>query len=228
MRSVRTQLAVVPVTRFGRYLKIDSPLVDIRKTWLLLRELMSESLRGQYLIAGRGLRDSNFFKTAVLMVEHGPQGAMGLVVNRPSSVTVAHALSEHFKLPETEDLVFVGGPVEPSSLFIVHNTEDLDENEPPVVPGVYVGSSPDVFERVVSSSTQGNPDLHFRIFCGCAGWGPNQLEGELERGDWYLHPAARETVFHENPYEVWELLLKSLSSANAFLPESRPERPEWN
>lgn len=189
---------------------------------------MPESLRGKYLVAGRKLRDPNFFKTVVLMVEHGPQGAMGLVVNRPSSVTVAHALSEHFKLPETEDLVFVGGPVEPSSLFIVHDAGELDENESPVVPGVFVGSSPGVFERVVNSSTQGNPDLHFRIFCGCAGWGPQQLEQEIERGDWYLHPACCETVFHDNPYEVWELLLEKLSSANAFLPESRPGRPEWN
>ncbi|MCH7689208.1 MAG: YqgE/AlgH family protein, partial [Planctomycetes bacterium] len=62
---------------------------------------MCDSLRGQYLIAGKQLRDPNFFKTVVLIVEHGEDGAMGLVVNRPSSVTVGHALSEHFKLPET-------------------------------------------------------------------------------------------------------------------------------
>jgi putative transcriptional regulator len=180
------------------------------------------------LVAGQNLRDRNFFKTVVLMVEHGPDGAMGLVINRPSSVTVAHALSEHFKLPETDDLVFVGGPVEPSSLFIVHNSQDLDSEESPVIPGVHVGSSPGVFERVVTSSAEGNPDLRFRIFCGCAGWGPLQLEGELARGDWYLAPAACETVFHENPYDLWELILSKLSAANALLPKSRPKKPEWN
>jgi len=201
--------------------------VNLWETRLLPVGRMSESLRGQYLIAGRALRDQNFFKTVVLIVEHGPQQAMGLVINRPSSVTVAHALSEHFKLPETEDLVFVGGPVEPSNLFIVHNAGDLDENESPVVPDVYVGSSPGVFERVVGSS-QSNPDLRFRIFCGCAGWGPQQLEQELERGDWHLHEADCKSVFHENPYEVWELLLEQLSSANTFLPSARPQRPEWN
>ena len=86
---------------------------------------MPKSLRGQYLISGKWLRDPNFYKTVVLMVEHNAQGAMGLVVNRPSSVTVAHALSEHFNLPETDDLVYVGGPVEPSALFVLHNCEEL-------------------------------------------------------------------------------------------------------
>ncbi len=131
---------------------------------------MAESLRGHCLIAAKRLRDRNFYKTVVLMVEHGSDGAMGLVINRPSSVTVAHALSEHFKLPETDDLVYVGGPVEPSALFIVHNSLEFDTDESPVIPGVYVGSSAEVFEQIVRSSAEGNPDLRFRIYSGCAGW----------------------------------------------------------
>ena len=92
------------------------------------------------MIAAKRLRDPNFYKTVVLMVEHGADGAMGLVINRPSSVTFAHALSEHFKLPETDDLVYVGGPVEPSALFILHNSAELDRKESPLIPGVFVGS----------------------------------------------------------------------------------------
>src|SRR4029079_3436482 len=118
------------------------------------------------------------------------EGAMGLVVNRPSSVTVAHALSEHFKLPETDDLVYVGGPVEPSALFVLHNSEELSADETAVVPGVYVGSSAHVFQTVVRQAAEGDPDLRFRIFSGCAGWGPGQLDGEVARGDWYHQPAS--------------------------------------
>jgi putative transcriptional regulator len=188
---------------------------------------MSESLRGQFLIAGKRLRDANFFKAVVLVVEHNTEGAMGLVVNRPSSVTVSHALSEHFPLPETDDLVFLGGPVEPAALFILHDSPDFDEQEPPVAGGLYVGSSAEVFESIVRSSANGELSLHFRIFSGCAGWAPGQLEGELERGDWYIRPAVPRTVFGEDPYCIWDTLLEELQHANRVLPES-PGNVEWN
>lgn len=152
---------------------------------------------------------------------------MGLIVNRPSSVTVAHALSEHFHLPETDDLVYVGGPVEPSALFILHNAPELDEGESPVLPGLYVGSSPEVFERVVNSAADGNADLQFRIYSGCAGWAPGQLEQEVDRGDWHLHPASPDLVFAEDPYEVWDCLVKKICEANGILPHCR-NNPEWN
>jgi putative transcriptional regulator len=188
---------------------------------------MPQTLRGHFLIAGKQLRDPNFFKTVVLMVEHSDEGAMGLVVNRPSSVTVAHALSEHFKLPETDDQVYVGGPVEPSALFILHDAADLDEDERPVIPGLFVGSSATAFETVVRSSAAGDSDIHFRIYSGCAGWGPNQLEGELSRGDWYHHPAESSLLFHDDPYQVWDLLMQKLHETNRILP-SHPANPEWN
>lgn len=188
---------------------------------------MSESLRGHYLIASKCLRDPNFYKTVVLLVEHNDEGSMGLVINRPSCVTVAHALSEHFKLPETDDLVYVGGPVEPSALFILHNAPELGAEEKPVVPELYVGSSAEVFEQIVRSAAGGNPDLNFRIFSGCAGWAPDQLEGEIARGDWHVHPATAKAVFTDDPYQVWDCLLQKFYESNRILPQFT-KNPEWN
>lgn len=187
---------------------------------------MPKSLRGKFLIAARHLRDPNFYKTVVLMLEHGSEGAMGLVINRPSSVTVAHALSEHFKLPETDDLVYVGGPVEPSALFILHNAPEFDPNERAVGPGLYLGSG-DVFEEIVRSASNGNHDLQYRIFSGCAGWGPQQLEGELERGDWHVYPAESVPLFCADPYQFWECLLKKKQELQSIFPDA-PNDPEWN
>ena len=188
---------------------------------------MSGSLRGQFLIAGKRLRDPNFYRTVVLMVEHGDEGAMGLVVNRPSSIGVAHALSEHFHLPETEDMVHIGGPVEPSALFILHTAHELDESETSVVPGLFVGSSADAFENIVRSAAAGDESMRYRIFSGCAGWGPEQLEGEIARGDWYVSPAAADLVFDSDPYDLWDTLLAKVFEAKRILPH-RCKNPEWN
>lgn len=188
---------------------------------------MSESLRGQFLIAGCKLRDPNFFKTAVLIIEHGSDGAMGLVVNRPSSVTVSNALAGHFDLPETGEPVYFGGPVEPAALFILHSAVEFDPQEPAVLPGLFVASSAEVFSEVVRATCQGEGDSHYRVFSGCAGWAPNQLEKELARGDWFIHPARPELVFHDDPYVVWDTLLSEVYRSKRLL-AAECDNPEWN
>jgi putative transcriptional regulator len=175
---------------------------------------MPDSLRGQFLIASTALRDGNFFRTVVLIVQHDNQGAMGLVINRPAGVTVARALKNHFELPETGEMVYFGGPVERNALFVLHNDPELEESSNPVVEGIFVGGSPEVFESVVSRASKGEGNLRFRVFFGCAGWGPEQLEGELARNDWLLLNAKEEFVFHHDPYAVWELLLRDYRQAH--------------
>ncbi|MGH7200140.1 MAG: YqgE/AlgH family protein [Planctomycetaceae bacterium] len=196
---------------------------------------MSDSLRGHYLIAGKHLRDPNFYRTVVLMVEHGEEGAMGLVINRPSSVKVAHALAEHFNLPDQEQVVFIGGPVEPSHLFILHNVSHLhldDEEEGlTLLPGVHVTNRADVLEKVMAVIAEGQDagggDLRYRILSGCAGWAPGQLESELARGDWYVQPANSELLFLDDPYEVWEATLRRFDQLSQLAPHP-PGNPEWN
>lgn len=188
---------------------------------------MPESLRGQFLISAKHLRDPNFFKTVVLLLEHNQHGAMGLVVNRPSSVTVSQVLSQHFELPETGEVVFMGGPVEPGNLFILHNADELDFSESPPLEGVFVGCTKDVFESVVHAVSEGDEEARFRVFSGCAGWSPKQLEGEIGRGDWLLHDASPEFVFHKEPYEVWDTLMRTFQKAHQLVSAANAH-PEWN
>lgn len=188
---------------------------------------MLKSLTGQFLISAKHLRDTNFYRTVVLMVEHNKGGAMGLVINRPSQVTVSRALQGHFELPDTGDVVFTGGPVEKAALFILHNSQEFDGNESPVVPGLFVGNSPRVFEDIVLSASEGHEQLKFRIFAGCAGWAQGQLEGEIGRGDWLTYPATTDIIFHEDPYAIWDTLCHQISQEGDFLP-SIPSNPEWN
>jgi putative transcriptional regulator len=187
---------------------------------------MSEFLKGQFLIAGYRLRDDNFFKSVVLIVEHNAQGAMGVIVNRPTDETVSETLEGHFELPETGDVIYEGGPVEPAALFIVHDGGIDEPDEPEIVPGIFVASSAETFERVVRGAAADEP-VRYRVFKGCAGWGSGQLEGEMSRGDWLAHPASEEFVFHDDPYAVWEELVNSVYAKHRLLPH--PEvSPEWN
>lgn len=199
---------------------------------------MAETFRGQMLIAARNLRDPNFFKTVVLIVEHNAEGAMGVVVNRPSGVTVAHALKKHFELPETGEMVHIGGPVERNALFILHNAEDLEspttsdyvsDNAPPqpIIDGLFVGSSPDTFEHVIERAAANDPDLKYRVYFGCAGWGPDQLEGEIGRNDWLILPARAEYVFHPEPYDLWERAVAEHRQTSPVVPGA-PANPELN
>jgi putative transcriptional regulator len=179
---------------------------------------MADSLRGHFLIAGRNLRDTNFFRSVVLIVEHSEGGAMGVVINHPSGVTVSSALKKHFDLPETGDMVYVGGPVERNSLFILHNAGDLEASESPVIDGIFVGSSPESFEDIVQRAAAGDDGMQFRVYFGCAGWAPEQLEGELSRSDWLVCEASRDFVFHPDPYQVWDLLIADWNKTHPPLP----------
>ncbi|MFO1021027.1 MAG: YqgE/AlgH family protein [Planctomycetales bacterium] len=187
------------------------------------------SLSGHFLIAGKNLRDPNFFQSVVLMIEHNDQGAMGLVINRPAGLTVSKVLEGHFDLPDTNMQVYAGGPVERSALFILHDSGDYDPSQSSVVPGLYVGNSAEIFENVVRRAVSGDDNLKFRIYAGCSGWAPNQLEQELERGDWLVTKAQMELVFHEDPYAVWDLLMKEVHQAPALpVTPHIPPAPEWN
>lgn len=188
---------------------------------------MAKSLTGNFLISAKHLRDPNFYRSVVLLVEHSQTGAMGLIVNRPSQVTVARALKGHFELPDTGDVVYTGGPVEKAALFILHDSDQFDGTESSVVPGLYIGDSGHVFEDVVLSASEGNDRLKFRIFAGCAGWTENQLEGEISRGDWLIFPASTDLIFYEDPYALWEFLCRQVAQQTGFLP-SIPINPELN
>lgn len=184
----------------------------------------SHTLRGKFLIAGRNLRDPNFFKSVVLILEHNESGTLGLVVNRPTTVNVAEALHAPSKSELVSDqFIFVGGPVSPTALFILHNSRQLDPDAASVVPGVFLGSQKQVFEEVIAHVAAGKDagkpkKLAFRVLCGCAGWGPGQLDGELARADWLIHPATESDVFLQEPHAMWDTLYQLALRSESIVP----------
>ena len=132
-----------------------------------------ESLRGQLLVAAPDLLDPNFRRTVILVGEHGDEGAMGVVLNRPSPLTVDVAVPPLAGLVEGGELVHVGGPVQSQAIVVLG-----DFHDPAEAAALVVGSVGFLRGEIESAEDVGELE-RARVFAGYAGWGPGQLEGEI-------------------------------------------------
>ncbi|HEX3975504.1 MAG TPA: YqgE/AlgH family protein [Solirubrobacteraceae bacterium] len=175
-----------------------------------------DSARGQLLVAGPGLLDPNFWRTVVLIVEHSDEGALGLVLNRPSETTVGEAVSELEELLDLAEPLYVGGPVQPSALIV------LAEFDRPAEAALIA------FEDigVLANGAQQDPSLSVRrgrAFVGHSGWGPGQLDDEVERGDWIIEPALRDDAFTGTPLDLWSSVLTRKGGSYALVARMPPD-----
>ena len=179
------------------------------------------SLRGQLLVAGPELDDPNFRRTVLLVGEHGEDGAMGVVLNRRTSVTVADAVPPLAELLGADEHVYVGGPVQPRSVVVL--ADYLAPEEADALVFETVGFLPSQIEDAADVGTV----RALRVFAGYAGWSPGQLEDELEEGAWLVLPARVSDVFCDEPERLWADVLRREGGALAVL-ALLPEDPRVN
>ena len=160
-----------------------------------------ESLRGQLLISSGGLFDPNFRHTVVLVGEHNAEGALGVVLNRALGVTVSEAVPGLAALVQPDALLHHGGPVRPTSPVILAELVD------PADAGVLVFGSIGFLTGEVPEEMRERV-LRARVYAGYAGWGPGQLEAEMEAGGWILDPARADDVFTDEPDLLWSRVLE--------------------
>ncbi len=172
---------------------------------------MSESARGQLLIAGPALLDPNFWRTVVLVVEHSEDGALGLVLNRPSETTAGETVPELEHTVEPDEPLLIGGPVQPSSVIVLAEFEDPSDAALIAFEEIGVMGTEAALENLGAGVRQA------RAFVGHAGWGPGQLDTELERGDWILEPARREDAFSAEPSRLWSEVLMRKGGSYALI-----------
>lgn len=181
------------------------------------------SLQGRLLVANPRLPDPNFDRTVVLMLAHGADGALGLVLNRPSQTAVADSLPgwEHLASPPT--VVFVGGPVEPSAIICIAQRVDPDSSD---------GGWASVTGRMGTFDLSQGPEAAsglrgLRVFAGYAGWGPGQLEGEIEAGGWFVVDVEPGDATYEDPGSLWRSVLRRQRSSMALVAGYPPD-PSMN
>lgn len=156
---------------------------------------------GQFLIASRGLLDPNFAKTVVLVVVHNDEGAVGVILNRPTEVRLAEMIEQLEGIDERPETVWVGGPVAHWQLVLLFRTDLDSEEDEPVFDDVYFSASRAVLEQLLEKN------LDFRVYAGYAGWSPGQLEQEIARGGWHVLPGDPEMVFDPEPLTLWKELV---------------------
>ena len=179
---------------------------------------MFDSKRGRLLLASPILQDPNFLRTVILIAEHTAEGAMGLVLNRPATSTVADAVPDLAWLAGGEEPVFVGGPVAETAVIV------LAEFARPELAGAiveddlgFVGVDADDPEAL------GDAVRRARVFAGHAGWGPGQLEAELAEEAWIVERPRREEIFTPTPLELWGGVLRRMGSRYALLSTMPPD-----
>jgi putative transcriptional regulator len=169
----------------------------------------SSVAKGVLLVASPMLNDTNFHQTVVLVVEHGPEGTLGLILNRSTNVLLSEALPDVTALKGTSYRLFAGGPVDPTRLLLLFRLKEPPADARSVFDGVYVGGTSAVLERII---TQANPTETFRAFAGSAGWAPGQLAFEMLQGAWATLPPGSFDIFERDPATLWQDCLERLQA----------------
>jgi putative transcriptional regulator len=179
------------------------------------------NLRGQLLVAAPDLVDPNFRRTVVLVTEHTDEGAMGLVLNRPTDAVVAEAASELAALTGDEEVVHGGGPVQPRAVTVLAEFDDPSQAAHLVTADIgFVPADGDL--ALLAGATR-----RARVYAGYAGWSAGQLEAELEQEGWFVAEARPEDVFGHRADALWSAVLGRQGGHLALIARM-PEDPSLN
>ena len=181
---------------------------------------MEDSLRGKLLIASPVLTDPNFARSVVLMTEHSEDGAMGIVLNRPSEAPARELLPALEEIAG-DDPLFVGGPVQPEAVVLLAEFSDPEAAAWIVVADVGLASADTDIDELVPAVRRG------RFYAGYSGWGPGQLEAELELDSWIVEPPIPTELFPDNPATLWNDVLNRKGGQYALI-SRMPEDPSVN
>ncbi len=155
---------------------------------------------GVMLVANRSMPDPRFWQTIILLTQHDDTGTVGIVINRPTAVTLADVAPE-FAMPQAKHhVIYFGGPVALHTLSFFVRRKGVANTEA-VLEGVYRGHQPATLTQLLASEIAAH---ELRLYAGYAGWAPGQLAAEIKAGGWRLFMADPDWVFHEAPDHLWE------------------------
>ena len=177
---------------------------------------MAETFRAALLLSMPQLQDPNFSKTVVLLCDYGPEGAFGLVLNRPTDMPASAMVRLEPPVVHGNNLpLWIGGPVEPERGWILLGDEPAEDFKF-IRDGLYLSTSQTLLRGVLET----NPAPRARVIAGYAGWGPGQLDGELAHSSWLMSDVDLDLVFDTPADLMWETAIRRLGADPSMLTTS--------
>jgi putative transcriptional regulator len=170
----------------------------------------SDSLRGKLLLAMPNMGDPRFERSVICMCEHSEQGSMGIIVNQPADHIDFPELMEQLEIPTPGDCaavgVFTGGPVEPNRGFVLHSADYMHDTTLVISELVALSATVDILKAL----SRGEGPRHSLLALGYAGWGPGQLEAEIQENAWLHTEVDTDLLFATEPALKWPLAMAKL------------------
>jgi putative transcriptional regulator len=177
---------------------------------------MQESFKTALLLSMPQLQDPNFARTVVLLCEFNPDGAFGLVLNRPTDVAASEMVRLEPPVVGGNGMpLWIGGPVEPQRGWILLGEEPRSEFKI-ICDGLYLSTSQTLLREVLEARTAPRA----RVLAGYAGWGPGQLDEELAQSAWLMGDVDLDLVFDIAAEAMWETAIRRLGADPAALTTS--------
>ena len=173
-----------------------------------------EVAAGRLLIATDAVRGTVFGEAVIFLTDYGPEGAVGLIVNRPLGAPLTELLPGRPGLEGRSDRAWLGGPVSPDGLLLLVRAGEPIDGARTIVPGIQTSRSATTLDALLAA----DEPPPFRAYVGYSGWGPRQLDAELARGAWIVAPASEASVFPDDPARLWQELLRRFQPVRVLLP----------
>lgn len=173
--------------------------------------------KGILLVASKGMRDPNFRQTVLLLTDHGRQGTIGVILNRPMQTGLGHLFPGNPGLQNGQDTLYSGGPVSRHTLVFLYRAPSKANEALHVVDDIYMSMSAGILDELLRRES---PARELRVFAGYAGWAAGQLQAEVSRGAWHVLKADPEVIFSKAPEKLWQ---EMISRATALEVKAKPE-----
>lgn len=181
------------------------PFLEVRRTLDTPKPpkvIQEPPATGKFLVASAELLDPNFAETVVLLVDYNSEGALGVIVNRPTDTLVSEVMPELEAMSDRSDRIWLGGPVAQWQLVMLARSEGELAEGRLVMGDLYFTASRSALESVLAEQRE------FRLYVGYAGWSAGQLDQEIERGGWRVLSAEISMVFDKAPLDLWRELIQ--------------------
>ncbi len=166
------------------------------------------------LIASSSLKDPNFRRSVILLIEHNDEGAVGIVLNQASDAEIKELCQDQDIESDCTDFVRIGGPVSRDRVWVIHTPGEISGEAFLLTEDIAISVTREALSELAGllakNQETGLAKKRFLVCAGYAGWGPDQLEQEISEGAWIPYPVDSGTVFDEDPDQMWSRLTLSL------------------